>query len=65
VTPRAWLGAGAILTVVGLAVATTAPMLGSDGAERARAQQVAGGVVVLLGWVGLGVGIHRFGRLEG
>jgi hypothetical protein len=63
VTPRTWLSAGAVLTVVGLAVATTAPIPGTNGAERAQAQQVVGGVVVLLGWAALAVGIHRFGRL--
>ena len=62
-TPRRWLAAGAILTIVGLAVTTTAPMLGTVGAEREHAQQIAGGIVVLLGWAALALGIHRFGRL--
>jgi hypothetical protein len=63
VTPRRWLAAGAALTILGLAVATTAPMVGTDGAERERAQQIVGGIVVLLGWAALALGIHRFGRL--
>ncbi len=62
-TPRRWLVAGAALTVVGLAIAATAPIVGTEGAERALDQQVTGGFVVLLGWVALGWGIHRFGRL--
>jgi hypothetical protein len=65
VTPRRWLALGAALTIAGLAVATTAPFPGADGAERAHAQQVAGGVVVLLGWLALGWGIHSLGRLAG
>jgi hypothetical protein len=38
-------------------------MLGTVGAEREHAQQIAGGIVVLLGWAALALGIHRFGRL--
>jgi hypothetical protein len=56
------LVAGAVLTVMGLAIAATAPIPGTAGAEGVRAQQVVGGVVVLLGWLCLGLGIHRFGR---
>jgi hypothetical protein len=63
VTARRWLLVGAVLTVVGLALAATAPIAGTDGAERARTQQVAGGVAVLLGWAALAWGIHRFGRM--
>ena len=63
-TPRRWLAAGAALTVLGLAVAATAPIPGTSGAERALLQQVGGGAAALLGWVALGWGIHRFGRAE-
>jgi hypothetical protein len=62
VSPRRWLVAGALLTVLGLGMAGTAPIVGTAGAEGARAQQLVGGVVVLLGWFVLAVGIHRFGR---
>jgi hypothetical protein len=64
VTPRRWIAVGAGLTVAGLAVAATAPIPGTVGAERARPQQVAGGTGVLLGWIAFGWGIHRFGRAE-
>jgi hypothetical protein len=58
------LVAGAVLTVVGLAIAATAPIVGTAGAGRTHDQQIAGGLVVLLGWLALGWGIHRFGRLS-
>ncbi len=57
------LATGAVLTAVGLAIAGTAPIVGTSGAERAHTQQMVGGVVVLVGWAALGWGIHRFGRL--
>jgi hypothetical protein len=63
VSPRRWLLVGAALTVLGLAIAGTAPIPGTSGAEGAREQQIVGGVVVLLGWVSLAFGIHRFGRM--
>jgi hypothetical protein len=59
---RALLGLGASLTVVGLAIAATSPVLGTAGSSRTGAQQLAGGIVVLLGWALLAWGIHRFGR---
>lgn len=59
-TPRQWLAAGALFTVVGLAVAGTAPLAGTS--EHARGQQVTGGAVVLAGWALLAWGIHRVGR---
>jgi uncharacterized membrane protein YidH (DUF202 family) len=62
VTPRRWLAAGAVLTVIGLTVTTTAPMQGTSVAEH-EAQQIAAGIVVVLGWAALALGIHRFGRL--
>jgi hypothetical protein len=64
VSPRRFLLVGAVLTILGLAIAATAPIPGTAGAEGARAQQVTGGVLVLLGWVALGLGIHRFGRMS-
>jgi hypothetical protein len=62
VTPRQLLAAGAIVTVLGIGIAGMAPILGTEGSSRTSAQQVAGGVVVVLGWALLAWGIHRFGR---
>jgi hypothetical protein len=60
---RALLAAGAAITVLGLAIAGTAPVQGLDpNVDKQPTQQVAGGVVVLVGWIVLGYGIHRFGR---
>jgi hypothetical protein len=53
---------GAIVTAVGLAIAATAPVVGTAPATRVQPQQETGGVVVLLGWALLAWGIHRFGR---
>lgn len=61
---RRVLAAGAIATVVGIAVAATAPVLGTPGAERTRPQEYVGGVVAILGWALLAWGIHRFGRSD-
>ncbi|MGD0529229.1 MAG: hypothetical protein ABSE49_29085 [Polyangiaceae bacterium] len=65
VTPRRLLGAGAVATVFGIAVAGTAPILGTDGASRTHDQQIVGGVIVVLGWALLAWGIHSFGRARG
>ena len=54
--------AGALLTVVGLTLAGTAPILGTRGALRTRSQQHIGGTFVVVGWVLLGVSIHAIGR---
>lgn len=62
---RRLLGAGAIVTVLGIAIAGTAPVLGTGADDWARTQQAAGGITVLLGWAALGWGIHRFGRERG
>ena len=59
---RALLAAGVGATVLGIAIAGTAPILGTDGASRTHAQQMVGGVVVVLGWAILAWGIHSFGR---
>ena len=53
---------GSAFTAVGLAVAGTAPVFGAASLERVQAQQTVGGVVLLVGWALLGLGIHRFGR---
>lgn len=63
-SPRGLLGAGGLLTTLGILVAATAPVLGTPGAERTRPQELAGGVLVLLGWAVLAWGIHRYGRAE-
>jgi hypothetical protein len=60
--PRSLLALGALLTVLGLAVAATSPVVGAEGSERTPTQQLAGGAVVLVGWALLAWGIHRFGR---
>jgi hypothetical protein len=58
-----WLAlGGAFLTVIGLTAASIAPVLGTSGAGRTRVQQQAGGVLVVLGWIALGVSIHAIGR---
>jgi hypothetical protein len=62
VTARRLIGAGAFATVLGLAIAGTAPILGTGPDARIRTQQTTGGITVLLGWALLGWGIHRFGR---
>jgi hypothetical protein len=56
---------GAVLTAVGLALAGTAPVVGTASLERVQAQQGWGGVILLVGWVLLAIGIHRFGRESG
>jgi hypothetical protein len=61
-SPRHLLAAGALSTALGIAIAGTAPVVGTDGASRTHAQQLAGGVAVVLGWALLAWGIHRFGR---
>jgi hypothetical protein len=62
--PRRLILAGAAVTVVGLAVAGTAPIVGTGAAGRIEAQQEGGGLVVIAGWALLALGIHRFGRLR-
>jgi hypothetical protein len=59
---RRLIGAGAALTVIGLALAMVAPLSVGKGAGVARIEQLAGGLVVLVGWLSLAWGIHRFGR---
>lgn len=64
-TPRQLIAAGAAVTVAGIAIAGTAPILGTEGSSRTHAQQIAGGVVVLLGWAIFAWAIHAFGRAKG
>jgi hypothetical protein len=59
---RRLLAAGAVVTAAGIAIAGTAPVAGTEGSSRTQAQQIVGGVVLLLGWVILAWAIHRFGR---
>ncbi|MGA2447110.1 MAG: hypothetical protein ABTD50_00370 [Polyangiaceae bacterium] len=54
--------AGALLTVLGLILAATAPVIGTPGAETTRLRQHIAGVCVVIGWVLLGVSIHALGR---
>ncbi|HEY3818690.1 MAG TPA: hypothetical protein VGL81_16070 [Polyangiaceae bacterium] len=61
-TPRRQLTLGALATALGIAIAGSAPVLGTDGSTRTHTQQMVGGVVVLLGWALLAWGIHGFGR---
>lgn len=64
-SPKQSIAAGALLTVLGVAIAGTAPVLGTDGASRTHAQQAVGGVLVVLGWALLAWAIHAFGREKG
>jgi hypothetical protein len=61
-SPRRLLLVGALVTVSGIALAATAPVVGTAPIGRVQTQQTVGGVVVLLGWAALAWGIHRYGR---
>ena len=61
-TPRRLVAAGAVATVVGIAVAGTAPIFGTGADDSAQTQQTAGGILTLTGWALLAWGIHRLGR---
>lgn len=63
-TPRQLIAAGAAVTVLGIAIAGTAPILGTEGSSRTHAQQIAGGIVVLVGWALFAWAIHSFGRAK-
>jgi hypothetical protein len=63
VSARRLLYLGAALTALGIAIAATAPVFGTPGAERTRTQDYLGGIVLLAGWALLAWGIHRFGRV--
>ena len=60
--PRRALGVGAMLSALGIAVASTAPVLGTPGSDRTRPQEAIAGFVVVVGWALLAWGIHQFGR---
>ncbi|MGH7298070.1 MAG: hypothetical protein ACRELB_24230 [Polyangiaceae bacterium] len=60
--PRQSIAAGALVTALGIAIAATAPVLGTEGSSRTHGQQLVGGVVVVLGWALLAWSIHAFGR---
>jgi hypothetical protein len=60
--PQRLIFMGALVTVFGLAVAATAPIIGVGQAERIQVQQGAGGLLVLAGWILLALGIHKLGR---
>ena len=63
-SPRRLLLAGALVSALGIAIAATAPVLGTPGSDRTRTQEALGGLVVLLGWAALAWAIHRYGRAE-
>jgi hypothetical protein len=50
------------VTACGIAIAATAPVIGTAATARIEAQQTGGGVVVLVGWAALAWGIHKYGR---
>jgi hypothetical protein len=60
--PRRLVAVGAGLSVLGLAIAGTAPIAGTSGSDRTAAMQTAGGILVMVGWILLAWGIHRLGR---
>jgi hypothetical protein len=60
--PRRLLLGGAGATALGIAIAGTAPVLGTAGSSRTLTQEIVGGIVVLAGWAMLAWGIHGFGR---
>jgi uncharacterized membrane protein len=62
VTARRAVLAGAVVTVVGVAIAATAPIVGTQSVDRTQGQQTAGGIVVLGGWALLAWAVHRLGR---
>ena len=64
-TSRRLVVVGAVVTLLGSAVAAMAPVVGTADGQRIHAQQEAGGFVVLVGWALLAWGIHRLGREYG
>ncbi len=59
---RRVLLAGALLTITGLAIAATSPIVGTGELERIHTQQTAGGALVVAGWALIAWGVHRIGR---
>jgi hypothetical protein len=62
VTAKVGLATGAVVTTLGLAVASTTPIVGAGSDARIQTQPLAGGVLVVVGWILLAWGIHRMGR---
>ena len=56
------MAVGAVATALGIAVAATAPVIGTEGSSRTHAQQIVGGILVVVGWAVLAWSIHAFGR---
>jgi hypothetical protein len=50
------------MTVLGLAIAGTAPIASTAPNDQRSVQETVGGIVLLAGWALLAWGIHRFGR---
>jgi hypothetical protein len=59
---RKGIALGALLVTSGLTIAATAPIPLTGSASRTDAQQLAGGLALLVGALVLAWGIHRFGR---
>ena len=49
-TPRRLVFGGAVVTLVGAAIAATAPVIGTTATDRIHAQQTVGGLAVIAGW---------------
>jgi len=64
VKARRLVALGAAVTLLGTAVAATAPVIGAAAAERVHVQQTMGGIAVVAGWALLAWGIHQLGRLS-
>jgi hypothetical protein len=65
VTPRRLVFGGAVVTLLGAAIAATSPVVGTTATYRIQAQQTVGGLAVIAGWALLAWGIHRLGRESG
>ncbi len=63
--PRRVLALGSLVTVLGLAMAATAPVGGTARFDGADGGQLGGGTLVLVGWAMLAWSVHRIGREAG